>query len=119
MLGSTITSFCCVLCTGGGGGIAILSLYLTIIITLQVVFGERKCRPTIMDQGVAEAIFSCQDDSSFKTLLGGTLCTDDFYEGKINPKKIAMELYRAHALRPPCFCILDITMLLATFIYAY
>ena len=74
-----------------------------------------------MDQGVAEAIFSCQDDSSFKIVLGGILCTDDFYEGKINPKKVAImiELYRARALRPPCFSTLDITMSLATFIYAY
>ena len=70
-----------------------------------------------MDQEIAKAIFSCQDDSSFKTVLGGTLCTDDFYESKINPKKVAIELYRAHhALHPPCFCILDVIMLLATFI---
>ena len=51
--------------------------------TLQVIFGERKYRPAIMDQGVAEAIHNCQDDSSFKTVLGGTMCTDDFYEGEI------------------------------------
>ena len=48
-----------------------------------MIFGERKSRPTKMDQGVAEAILSCQDDTSFKTVLGGTMCTDDFYEGII------------------------------------
>ena len=46
-----------------------------------MIFGERKARPAIMNQEIAKTILSCQDDESFKTVLGGTLCTDDFYEG--------------------------------------
>ncbi len=34
-----------------------------------------------MNQDVAQEIKSCQDDHSFKTVLAGTMCTDDFYEG--------------------------------------
>ena len=60
--------------------IIILNSYLTSL-WLQVIFGERKTRPAKMDQGVAEAILSYQDDTSFNTVLGGTMCTDDFYEG--------------------------------------
>ena len=47
----------------------------------QVILGEKVPRPTTMDQGLALKILDCQDDNSFRTALGGTMCTDDFYEG--------------------------------------
>ena len=48
---------------------------------LQVILGERKTRPAVMDQELAQAILAAQTDKSFETRLGGTMCTDDFYEG--------------------------------------
>ena len=47
----------------------------------QVILGEVVSRDSTLDQDIAKAILSCQNDNSFKTVLGGTMCTDDFYEG--------------------------------------
>ena len=46
-----------------------------------MVRGEVQRRPAKLDQDLARDILECQDDKSFCTMLGGTLCTDDFYEG--------------------------------------
>ena len=36
-----------------------------------------------MDQALAEEMLSHRhEDDGFPTVLGGTLCTDDFYEGE-------------------------------------
>ncbi len=43
--------------------------------------GKRVRRPSLLNQEVALEIQSCQDDHSFQTVLAGTMCTDDFYEG--------------------------------------
>jgi hypothetical protein len=48
---------------------------------LKVILGEVVSRPTVMDQELAKEIVSCQKDASFKTIMSGTMCTDDFYEG--------------------------------------
>lgn len=48
---------------------------------LQVVLGERKIRPSLMNQELAQSILAAQNDTSYKTILGGTMCTDDFFEG--------------------------------------
>ena len=50
---------------------------------LQVVMGKRVRRPSLMNQEVAKEIQSCQSDHSFLTVLAGTMCTDDFYEGTL------------------------------------
>ena len=34
-----------------------------------------------MDQELARVLLSCQTENSFETVLGTTMCTDDFYEG--------------------------------------
>ncbi|CAI8040744.1 Uridine phosphorylase 2 [Geodia barretti] len=47
-----------------------------------VVLGERKVRPAVIDQELARAIQSSQSDARFQTVLGGTMCTDDFFEGQ-------------------------------------
>jgi uridine phosphorylase len=47
-----------------------------------VVLGERKVRPAVVDQELARAIQSSQSDTGFQTVLGGTMCTDDFFEGQ-------------------------------------
>lgn len=47
-----------------------------------VILGEVVSRPTVMDQDLVRSVLSCQDDHSFQTILGGTMCTDDFYEGQ-------------------------------------
>ena len=46
-----------------------------------MILGETVSRSTAMDQGLAEELVSCQTDETFSTVLGGTMCTDDFYEG--------------------------------------
>ena len=38
-------------------------------------------RPAELDLKVAEEIYECGKDCDFQPMLGGTLCTDDFYEG--------------------------------------
>ena len=39
-------------------------------------------RPSEMDQELVQSVLASQGDSSFKTVAGGTMCTDDFFEGK-------------------------------------
>ena len=39
-------------------------------------------RPVVMDQELAQSLLSAQTDHSFSTVLGATMCTDDFYEGQ-------------------------------------
>lgn len=48
---------------------------------LQVVLGQKVVRPCVFDQQLVQSILDCQNDNSFLTRLGGTMCTDDFYEG--------------------------------------
>lgn len=43
--------------------------------------GKWVSRSTEMDQELAQEVAGCQEDQSFPTVLGGTMCTDDFYEG--------------------------------------
>jgi len=47
-----------------------------------VILGKKVVRPCVFDQHLVESILSCQNDTSFQTVLGGTMCTDDFYEGQ-------------------------------------
>ena len=51
-------------------------------VCMKVVLGERKVRPAVIDQELAKAIQSSQSDARFQTVLGGTMCTDDFFEGQ-------------------------------------
>ena len=48
-----------------------------------MVLGKAVARPAELDLKVAEEIYECSKDCSFPTMLGGTLCTDDFYEGLV------------------------------------
>ena len=47
----------------------------------QVILGKVVSRDALLDQALAQELVSCQDDDSFQTVLSGTMCTDDFYEG--------------------------------------
>ncbi|KAL5503285.1 hypothetical protein EMCRGX_G010209 [Ephydatia muelleri] len=47
-----------------------------------IILGKRVTRPAVLDEQLAKAIVSCQDDKSYVTTLGGTMSTDDFYEGQ-------------------------------------
>ena len=47
-----------------------------------MVLGERKVRPAVMNQELAQSVLAAQSDKSFKTIAGGTMCTDDFFEGE-------------------------------------
>ena len=53
-----------------------------LISAVQVVLGERKTRPSVMDQELVQSVLASQADTSFKTIAGGTMCTDDFFEGE-------------------------------------
>ena len=48
----------------------------------QVICGKVVSRSTEMDKELASEIVSSQDSNGFLTVEGGTMCTDDFYEGK-------------------------------------
>ena len=47
----------------------------------QVVLGQEISRPTILDQVLAQALLMCQNDPNIQSMLGSTLCAEDFYEG--------------------------------------
>ena len=53
-----------------------------LISTVQVVLGERKTRPSVMDQELVQSVLASQADTSFSTIAGATMCTDDFFEGE-------------------------------------
>ncbi|XP_063679193.1 uridine phosphorylase 1-like [Bolinopsis microptera] len=48
----------------------------------QVVLGQEISRPTILDQVLAQALLMCQNDPNIPSMLGSTLCAEDFYEGQ-------------------------------------
>lgn len=48
----------------------------------QVVLGRRVVRGTQLDAQLAHELLQCSADlSDFRTVLGDTMCTSDFYEG--------------------------------------
>lgn len=48
----------------------------------QVILGKTVVRSTDLDQGLAEQLLECsQELNQFKTVIGNTMCTMDFYEG--------------------------------------
>ena len=51
------------------------------LLPFKVILGKSVVRPAELDQATAKEIFQCGVDNGFKPLLGGTMCTDDFYEG--------------------------------------
>ena len=53
------------------------------VLVYQMILGKPVARPAELDLKVAEEIYECGRDCDFPTMLGGTLCTDDFYEGLV------------------------------------
>lgn len=49
---------------------------------ITMILGKPVARPAELDLKVAEEIYECGKDCDFQPMLGGTLCTDDFYEGQ-------------------------------------
>ena len=51
---------------------------------VQVILGKVVSRPAKLCQSLARSIAACgdPDDDVFKTVLGKTISTDDFYEGQ-------------------------------------
>ena len=47
-----------------------------------MICGKVVSRSTEMDQELAREIVSFHDSKDFVTVEGGTMCVDDFYEGK-------------------------------------
>ncbi|XP_059194677.1 uridine phosphorylase 1 [Centropristis striata] len=49
----------------------------------QVILGKTVVRNTDLDEGLAEELFQCSRElNQFKTVVGKTMCTQDFYEGQ-------------------------------------
>lgn len=49
----------------------------------QVILGETVVRNTDLDQSVAQELLQCSEDLRlFETVIGNTMCTMDFYEGR-------------------------------------
>ena len=46
-----------------------------------MILGKPVVRPAELDLQLAEEIYVCGEDCDFQPVLGGTFCTDDFYEG--------------------------------------
>ena len=49
---------------------------------MQVVLGKRSTRPAVLDSELAKELLACQESNGVNTILGTTMCTDDFYEGE-------------------------------------
>lgn len=48
----------------------------------QVILGKTVVRNTDLDQSLAEDLLQCSKElNQFKTVVGNTMCTLDFYEG--------------------------------------
>ncbi len=48
----------------------------------QVILGKTVVRSTDLDEGLAEELLQCSKElNQFKTVIGNTMCTLDFYEG--------------------------------------
>lgn len=48
-----------------------------------VVLGERERRVAVVDQDLAKEMVDCKTgDCDYQTVVGGTMCTDDFFEGQ-------------------------------------
>lgn len=49
----------------------------------QVILGKTVVRNTDLDEGVAKELLQCSRDLKlFETVIGNTMCTLDFYEGR-------------------------------------
>lgn len=49
----------------------------------QVILGKTVVRNTDLDQSVAQELLQCSKDLDlFETVIGNTMCTMDFYEGR-------------------------------------
>lgn len=49
----------------------------------QVILGKTVVRNTHLDKSLAEELLQCsQELNQFKTVIGNTMCTLDFYEGR-------------------------------------
>lgn len=62
----------------------------------QVVLGDVVVRSTELDKDLADELLACSKEIlDFPTLIGHTMCTYDFYEGKINANspKLTPSLY--------------------------
>ena len=61
----------------------LFSLYVKYLELFQIVLGKCIPRPAPVDRTLANELHACaKDTDDFNTVLGTTLCADDFYEGK-------------------------------------
>ena len=60
-------------------------MYYSLLLS-QVVLGKTVCSPTVLDKDLAEDLLRTQKDFTYDTVLGRTMCTDDFYEGFLGKK---------------------------------
>lgn len=47
-----------------------------------VVLGKRSTRAAVLDFELAKELLACKESNGVNTILGTTMCTDDFYEGQ-------------------------------------
>ena len=70
---------------------------------LQIVLGKCVAREAPVDQELAQELYACAKEADpFKTVLGTTLCADDFYEG--NRKKFKFKCNNNVLLRKQVRC---------------
>ena len=60
-----------------------------------IILGEVKSRPAKMDLGLAKnLVLAGEQMDKFKTVLGKTISTDDFYEGQVGQAGLARRIGR-------------------------
>ena len=60
---------------------SIYCIDLIVLFCVQAILGKKVIRPTKLDIGLAKRIQSCNSATDYEAILGGTMSTDDFYEG--------------------------------------
>ena len=84
-----VTGACIRFVVGSTGSIAaVLQYRFFSFYLLQYSLGKAIERPVVVDVELARDLQACAEASDhFSTILGKTLCADDFYEGKAARKK--------------------------------
>ncbi|KAI6645926.1 Uridine phosphorylase 2 isoform X1 [Oopsacas minuta] len=62
------------------------------------ILGQKVIRPTKLDNELAKQLQACHTDTKYDAILGGTMSTDDFYEGQARADGVLCEFSESDKL---------------------